>query len=191
MTRIFALALVCSACGSSIAPSPPLLPLVLAGQSNADFLRPFLVSAASPRPITGTSNPGSRLAEWDVDAPTGYWRTLAPALHHPLRAFVWWQGESDAATSTLYLGRLAEFIQRVRVEAADAQLPVVICRVVDDPAFVGIRAAQDAYVASDTRSVLVSSDGLPREHPDWTTGSAHLSAEGYAAMAQRILAALP
>lgn len=165
-------------------------PIVLAGQSNAFFIQPFLAQAAAPVPVSGFAQDGSWITQWAVDAPEGYWQRLAPSLHQPLKAFVWWQGESDWNAADVYLSRLIEFLQRVRREANDQNLLIVICRVVDDPAFPGIRADQEAYIKRDPRSVLVSSDGLPREHPDWASGSAHLSSDGYVVMSQRILAAI-
>lgn len=186
---VFALALFVSACGSSIAPSPEIsLPIALAGQSNALFIRPYLIAAVAPEVVTGFAQDGSTIAQWAVTAPQGYWSQLAPSLHQPLKAFVWWQGESDTTNVSTYLNSLTEFIARVRNEAHDPTLRVVICRVVDDPAFSQIRALQAAYVAADARSVLVSSDGLPTEFS--TPGSAHLSPEGYQQMAQRIAAVL-
>ena len=142
--------------------------------------------AYAPGRVVGFAQEGSYIRQWDEG--TDFWNRLAPQLHQPLRAFVWWQGESDRHPGMveIYGVKLQALVARVRYEAADPQLLVVICRVVNDPAFAGIRAAQEAYVATDPRAVLVSSDGLPLE----SAGSAHLSADGYREMAQRVLRAL-
>jgi hypothetical protein len=192
--------LVIAGCGGSSSTAPTVTaqptaptttpaPLALAGQSNALFMQPFLASAAAPMLVVGFAQDGSKITQWDVNAPEGYWAKLAPSLHGKLTAFVWWQGESDTTEADLYLTRLIAFIARVRAEAGNPSLKVLICRVVNDPAFQSIRAAQAAYVAQDPFSVLVSSDGLQLEHPDWPSGSAHLSNDGYVGMAARVLAA--
>jgi len=189
---LIVLALFASACGGSSLSAPtiaaPTKPLALAGQSNALFIRPFLISAAAPEAVIGFSQDGSSIEQW---APgSAYWGQLAPQFHQPLRAFVWWQGEGNRLTPDIYASQLRDLIGRVRAEANDPNLLVLICRVVDDPLFVGIRAAQAAYVASDPRSILVNSDNLPKEFGEGV-GSAHLSPDGYTLMAKRILAVLP
>ena len=169
---------------------PSARPLALAGQSNALFMRPYLEAAYKPGDVIGFAQDGSQIVEWRVDGP--YWMALKPTLHQALRAFVWWQGESDFRNPGPYLAALRAFIERVRREANDPNLLVLICRVVDDPTpgWSEIRRAQEVFVSTDRHAVLVSSDGLPKEHPDWPRGSAHLSKEGYQAMARRVIAAL-
>lgn len=192
MMRMLALVLLIFAAGCGAAPTAPTPPgapgpIAFAGQSNANLMFDTLTAAYAPGVVLGAAarNPGSRIQEWALGA--HYWPLLTPSLHQPLRAFVWWQGESDRAEVAEYPARLAAFLASVRAEAGDPQLFVVLCRVVDDPVFAGIRAVQEAYVRSDPRSVLVSSDGLELEGP----GSAHLSPVGYRAMAARVLVALP
>ena len=174
----------------SVAGQRSPLPLVLAGQSNALLMRPYLEEAYKPGEVIGFAQDGSRIDEWSISGP--YWKALTPALHRPVRAFVWWQGESDFRNPRPYLAALRAFIDRVRREANDPNLPVLICRVVDDPTsgWSDIRHAQEELVSHDSHAVLVSSDGLPKEHPEWPRGSAHLSPEGYRAMARRVVAAL-
>ena len=195
--KCWPLALVLAVAGcarsSPAAPSAAVvvsLPLALAGQSNADFIRPALQAAYAPASVIGYAQGGSTIAQWQIGAPAGFWSLLTPSLHQPLRAFVWWQGESDT-TDVNYLTDLTEFVTRVRKETGNPTLLVLICRVVDDPAFQGIRQIQQKYVDSDKFAVLVSSDGLPLEDPTPGAGSAHLSAAGYVAMSARILGALP
>lgn len=184
------LALFTAGCGASvpIAPTPAVpLPLALAGQSNAWLMRDIFAAAYAPGRVVGFAQDGSYIDQWAPN--TDYWNRLATDLHQPLRAFIWWQGESDRwpGRVEIYESELRAFIARVRAEANDPNLLVVICRVIDDPIFAGVRAAQEAYVRSDPRSVLVSSDGLPLE----SVGSAHLNAAGYVAMSKRILAVIP
>lgn len=194
LSALLLVTLVASACGSTSITAPaasaPMRPLALAGQSNALFIRPYLTTAAAPEGVVGFAQDGSTIEQWAADAAEGHWSQLAPQLHQPLRAFVWWLGESNRLAAEIFTDQLRTFVARVRLEANDPQLLVVICRVVDDPAFVGIRAAQAAYVATDPRAILVSSDGLPKEFGEGV-GSAHLSPDGYTQMAQRILRALP
>lgn len=164
--------------------------VVLAGQSNALFVRPYLEAAYTAGRIDGFAQDGSRIAEWHPQS--AYWKRLAPTLHQPMRAFVWWQGESDYREPAAYLAALRAFIDRVRREANDPNLQIVLCRVVDDPTpgWSEIRQAQETVAATDPRVVLVSSDDLPKEHPDWARGSAHLSPAGYRQMAQRVIDAM-
>jgi carbohydrate esterase-like sialic acid-specific acetylesterase len=101
-----------------------------------------------------------------------------------LRAFVWWQGENDASQPAIYANDLATFIDRVRAENGNPSLLVIICGVNSDPGFDGIRNVQQAYVASHPNAKYVPSDDLTPDGP-------HLTADGYATMAKRIIAAIP
>lgn len=176
-------AVVASACGHPTTPSSPL-PLALAGQSGALLMRPYLAQAY-PGAVVGFQQDGSQIRDWADGMP--FWMALAPTLRQPLRAFVWWLGESDRDDPIAIPGAFSLFLARVRREANDPALLVVLCRAVDHPLFTGVRAAEEAYVRTDPRAVLVSSDGLALEGPD----SAHLSGEGYRLMAQRVIAVLP
>lgn len=160
-------------------------PLALAGQSNAWLMRPILEQMYRPGVVVGFAQDGSKIAQWAEGSE--FWTLLAKDLHQPLRAFVWWQGESDRDDPATYSAKLRSFLERVRREANDPTLLIVECRVIDASVFVEIRAIQEAYVKSDARSVLVSSDALPLEAPD----SAHLNADGYRSMVTRILAVIP
>lgn len=188
-TWVWVAALIASACGASpLAPtSAAPRPIVLAGQSNAWLMRPIITAAYAPGHVLGFAQDGSYISQWHEGTP--FWNILKADLHQPLRAFVWWQGESDRHPGRVevYSDELRAFVQRVRTEANDPNLLVVICRVVDDPIFAPIRAIQEAYAASDPHAILVSSDSLPLEF----VGSAHLSTEGYAEMTRRILAVIP
>ena len=195
LSVIIGIAVLASSCGGSspTAPTAPtiatppaaVMPLALAGQSNALFMRPSLEQQYTN--VVGFAQDGSKIAEWSASG--AYWAQLAPQLHQPLKAFIWWLGESDTTTPD-YMNAEREFFARVRLEANQPNLLIVVCRVVDAQVFAGVRAVQEAYVRSDPRSILVSSDGLEREHPNDLEGSAHLSRAGYDAMVLRILAAI-
>lgn len=191
--------LLLAGCGASpLQPSPvptPVAPVavgrvVLSGQSNAVLIRSFMEGAYKGR-VTTVAADGSRIAEWEVG--TENWNALIPALHEPMRAFIWWQGESDYRDPVNYEAKLRAFLVRVRAEAGNSRLPVLLVRIVDDqwPGVPEIRAEQNSYARSDAQVILVSSDELPREHPEWATGSMHLSESGYQTMTTRIIAALP
>jgi hypothetical protein len=191
---LIAISILTISCGAASAPTEPTAPVTelsrpvtvaLAGQSNAWLMRPIFENAYPQ--VVGFAQDGSRISEWAVG--TSHWSNLEPALKQPLRAFVWWQGESDRHPGQVevYGAALEEFLTRVRLTANDPNLFLVICRVIDHPAFARIRTAQEAYVARTPRSVLVSSDGLPLEFPE----SAHLSPAGYEEMVRRILAVIP
>lgn len=184
---IILLALLTSACaGSTMAPSvTPAPPVVLSGQSNAQFVEPFLratytgsvrVSAASGMPISAW--------DWtDLGSSGASWRALEPLLTADLRAFVWWQGESDA-NNPQYAEELRALMDHIRA-VAGRQLPLVIVQVENTPELQNVRAIQAAYVANDPNARLVSTDGAPLR-----PGEVHLTDEGYRMVADRIVAAL-
>jgi Carbohydrate esterase, sialic acid-specific acetylesterase len=184
------LALLLDMACSSLFPTPRRAtdPIVLSGQSNAlpDHLGdPFQAEYPATAVVAEGSQP---ISAWDVGRPL--WAQLEPLLHRRhLRAFVWWQGESDAQLLVGdYEGHLRAFLHRVRHAAADPSLLIVVVQVLryTPPAGSGlgdadgVRADQARYVASDPRSVLVSVDDLPRDPGN------HLAD----AAAQRILAVI-
>lgn len=189
------------------APAPvPVVPtvttLLLSGQSNAVLVRPFLESAYTVGKVDGWAYGGTEIGQWLTETPWTWatfgfspWTYLKPTLKQEARAFVWWQGESDARDSYRpnpyeYRGKLAQFITNVRAENGQGDLFIVVCQILEgtdaeaaDTAV--IRDQLRAYVVSEPRSVLVSSDGLAKRDTQ------HLTDEGYKEMAQRIIAALP
>lgn len=187
-----ATAIIATACSSGTpnapstaqppAPAAAAATLALSGQSNAEFLAPFLAA----------TYPGSVVGDWESGLPIAFWQTtdrmwppLAAALHQPLRAFVWYQGESDYREPAAYGTALAELLGRVRAEAHDPQLLLVVVRIAPEPAFAGVRAAQEAFVAGDAHALLVSTDDLP-----FRPGEVHLTDDGYRTLAARLIAAL-
>ena len=164
---------------------------MLAGQSNALFVRPYLEAGYTSGRIDGFAQDGSRIAEWHPESAYTGNSSRRPCTSRCARLY---GGKAKATTGTPpeYLTALRAFIDRVRREAHDPNLLVVLCRIVDDPTpgWSDIRRAQETLAATDPHIVLVSSDGLPKEHPDWPRGSAHLSPDGYRAMAQRVVEAI-
>jgi lysophospholipase L1-like esterase len=158
--------------------------VLLSGQSNAGGVSPFLVSAYRPSEVFLSAHGGEPIRKW---APgTLYWNELARLLRQPLKAFVWWQGESDLE-STTYLADLADLVARVRAANHAPALLVIVVRILPQPHGwgAGVRAAQEAFVLADANAVLVSSDGVPAQ-----ADGIHLMDAGYRQVADRIVAVL-
>lgn len=156
--------------------------VVLSGQSNALFIAPYLQGRVAGVRATGTS--GQAIAGW---APgSGDWATLAATLTPgPLRAFVWWQGESDRLNPN-YRGDLTTLIARVRSVAGQPTLRVVIVQVLDLPQNASVRTAQQNFVVGDVNALLVTTDISQR---DGVTD--HMTAAGYSEVARLVVASLP
>lgn len=184
------------ACGaSSTAPSSTNTTIILSGQSNAVQLEPFLKAAYHDGKVDGYSYGGLPIDSFITTKPLisdwSPWALIAATLHQPARAFIWWQGESDARdpghNPYQYQQQLATFIGNVRAEANQPNLYVIVCQILeadvsDTPI---IRAQTAAWVAGDRNAKLLFADDLPRND------SQHLTAEGYTQMARRVIAALP
>jgi hypothetical protein len=158
--------------------------IVLSGQSNAENVAPFLANAYHPAQVISSTHSGNPIETW---APgKSNWTELARLLRQPLRAFVWWQGESDA-TSATYPADLTDLVARVRLANGTPNLLVVVIRILPLPHGSGasVRAAQEAFVQADVNAVLVSCDGVPAQ-PD----GVHLTDAGYRQVAARIVAIL-
>ena len=179
-------AFLIAGCGLSSAarPSPPVNAVVLSGQSNAGGVSPFLVAAYRPSDVFVSAHGGEPIGKW---AQGGlYWNELAQLLRHPLKAFIWWQGESDLQ-STSYLADLADLVARVRTTSRTPDLLVIVVRILPQPHGwgAGVRAAQEAFVQADSNAVLVSSDGVPAQ-----ADGIHLTDAGYREVAARIVEVL-
>ena len=194
-------AVLCVACSANPnAPSVPAVPtittLILSGQSNAVQLRPHLEDAyrAIGR-VDGYAYGGLPIAHWFVDV-SSYdfepWPHLAPTLHQPARAFIWWQGESDAtdptrSDPTRYADTLSALFARIRSESGDLALFVLVCQIrdnhVEDTS--AIREQIQRAVSRDPRARLVPVDDLP------FVDTFHLTPAGYDAMARRLISLLP
>ena len=133
---------------------------------------------------------GLSIAFWSPD--DRLWRQLAPALHQPLAAFVYAQGEADCeGLSTAvsdYAARFADLMHRVRIEAQNPTLPILVVTVSATANCGAVRAVQAAWVASNRQARLISSDDLPRRD---FPADIHLTDAGASTLAQRIVAAVP
>lgn len=184
MRWLFFLALI-SACGQ-VSPTAPtaqqtVAPTVatirptwgLSGQSNADFLRPYLAPYAD---VIGFSESSRPISWWNPD---GYcWLQLAPTLHTPMSAFIWWQGESDNYTTAPgeYAAALTELVGRIRAEANAPRLLFVVMRIAD----ARMDAEQDRFLASDAYAMAVQTRDI-----GFVDGT-HMSAEQYGRLAVRL-----
>jgi hypothetical protein len=185
---VLILASLAVACGSTGgARYVPSSTILISGQSNAGNVAPFVVAAYYPSAAVMSAHGGEPIRKWAAGSP--YWNELAPLLRHPLRAFVWWQGESDGDLQTpTYLADLTDLVARARATNGNPDLFVIIVRILPLPHDLGagVRAAQEAFVKADASAVLVSSDGVPAQNDGY-----HLTNAGYRQVAARIVAALP
>ena len=94
-------------------------------------------------------------------------RQLDPTAE--IAGFFWMQGEGDAystQTANLYRTNFTRFLQRVRSDLEETNLPVVFGRISNSthPLMTYrsiVRAAQAAVDAADTNAVMVDTDNLP------------------------------
>jgi hypothetical protein len=140
------------------APSGPRI--LLAGQSNAFFVLPYL-----PEAIDFTN----------IDGSVNFWldnRDFAErARTTPLLAFVWWQGAADVAMTTdEYAQRLRALIEIAR--SANRSLPVRIVEISDFPIRASVREAQ-RQVSTDTGVEFIPTSDLP-----CADAACHLTAQG-------------
>jgi len=161
--------------------------LVLSGQSNPFYMQDY-VRSVSPWPVVQAVHGAEPIASWASSAPL--WATLRTLLSPGrVRAFAWWQGESDGYNgmdTATYQAALSDLITRVRSAASMTTLPVIVVRIKGDTAFNSIRAAQSAFVAGDSHATLINIDDLAAD----AVGSPHLTTAGYQTAAARIVAAL-
>jgi hypothetical protein len=191
MRFVLLLAVLTSACANPLAPeAPQIAPVastprwVLSGQSNAVNLKPYLTPYAT---ILGVQQNSTPIRAWAVDGPL--WGPLAAELNPSDQAFIWWQGEMDAYEgSTTYATDLRALLTRVR--SAGLQT-LVIVGLADMPDaryaanYATIRAIQQ-QIAGELGARYVSSERLPID-PD---SIFHLTPDGYAQMAARLLPVL-
>jgi len=150
----------------------------LSGQSNAEKLQPFLEPYAR---VVGYSKTSTAIEEWGVGKPM--WRRLEPALHTPMSAFIWWQGESNNnEPAGSYRAKLADLAARIRRAAHAPNLLFVVIRVGPNyrPPGCTIWNEEDAFVAADGHAILIPNDDL--EFVD----AVHMTPAGYTAMAARL-----
>ena len=71
---------------------------------------------------------GSRIEQWYNPTTKNFNREVAPVAGYPVRGFIWWQGEADAATPTGYGAKLSTFIASCR-EAWGSPLPFFVVEI--------------------------------------------------------------
>ena len=188
------LAGMCACTGAPLAleaPTPSTaatstLPLVVAGQSNAVNVAPFLREVYPQAVLSDSTQGGRPIASWRPDEqPPSCGRSSRTRYTSPCTP--WSGGRAKAiartpATSTT----CASWSVRIRRENNNPALPIVVIRVLDLPSNAAVRSAQLAFVAGDPSAVLVSSDGPAFQ--DGTTD--HLTDAGYREVALRIVSSL-
>lgn len=155
------------------APTTPSSPrILLAGQSNAFFLLPYLPEAIDFTNIDGSVNSWLNNRDFAERA-----RTTS------LLAFVWWQGAADVAMTTdEYAQKLRSLITIAR--SAQGNLPVRIVEIADFPIRASVREAQ-RQVSMDTGVEFIPTTDLP-----CADAACHLTAQGYQTVRDRIYRSL-
>lgn len=108
------------------------------------------------------------------------------------RGFVWYQGESNVNENAgQYQNQLTELVRRIRQNAGNPKLPVIVVQIGAATAYDGrdwmvgvVREAQRRFVESDDRAALVTA--IDAEVGDYTV---HMSQKGAQTLADRIAAA--
>lgn len=183
VARAWALSLIAIVCligcgGAS--PTGPTAPparvsgprILLAGQSGAYFLLPYLPEAIDFSMIDGSIN---------------YWlanRDFAErARTTPLLAFVWWQGSADVAMTTdEYAQKLRSLIEIAR--AGSGSLPVRIVEIAEFPIRANVKEAQ-RRVATDPGVELIPTADL-----FCADAACHLTEAGFQTVRDRIYRSL-
>lgn len=160
-------------------------PILLSGQSNARELSSHL---AQLHPVMGAWQGGTAISAWAEGG--ALWQRLVPTSLPPVRAIVWWQGESDqlnaetaglmATFEATYRAALTSVVTRLRAETGPDTLVVICGAVSQEP----LRSIQSSWAADAPNAVFVPSSDLPND------GALHLVAAGYTQMAERIMAAI-
>jgi hypothetical protein len=155
---------------SPTAPSSPRI--LVAGQSNAVFILPYLPEAIDFTNIDGSINFWLNSRDFAERA-----RTTS------LLAFVWWQGAADVAMTTdEYAQKLRSLISIAR--SAQSNLPVRIVEIADFPIRASVREAQ-RQVSMDTGVEFIATSDLP-----CADAACHLTAQGYQTVRDRVYRSL-
>ena len=198
---VFSLVVACfSACvhppaittsGSPTAPTAGSLPplsqrpvrLALVGQSNAVLGRPVFAQQTGILTLVPTAGDGPVIACWAVTSDC--WTLLSPTIYRiNIDAFVWWQGESDVDNPT-YDVALADLVGRIRAVVGNPTLLIVLMQygVAYSGHPGGSERQSQAWVASDAHALYVPTHDL-----EFREDGGHMTDEGYAAAARRIVA---
>ena len=174
------LAFVCAGgCGkaSPTAPTHAATPItgpriLLAGQSGAFFLLPYLPEAINFSNIDGSIN---------------YWLTnrdfAERATTPPLLAFVWWQGSADVAmTVEEYAQKLRALIEIAR--SGNGTLPVRIVEIAEFPIRASVKEAQRRVAADAGVEMIPTADLLCAD------AACHLTPQGFQTVRDRIYRSL-
>lgn len=193
-------------------PTPPPAPLpvpsaqirvILSGQSNSGIdPNPFFPAGQyglgealqGLAQVRRVSQGGVPISLWSTTPPIPrydndkewLWPALSRELQTPADVFIWFQGESDAtdAQLPLYFGKASDLLSRVR--AAQPNITIVICGVVDytvdRPHWDAMRSIQQQLAGSFSKAIYVSTMDLPTQ-----VNGQHLLPAGYQQLAQRIL----
>jgi hypothetical protein len=172
--------------GAPTSPAPTVAATntwLVAGQSNALNLAPY-IRVIHPDTLSSAET-GMPISGWAPGQPS--WLALEPLLRRPLRAVIWFQGESDWQAADTpppgYDATLRDLFARIRQANNNPTVLIVVCGLATR--YVpSIGSAQQAVIASDPNAIYVRSDDLPND------GSTHLSSEGLPLMAQRVADAI-
>lgn len=195
--------------GSSRRPAPPdgFGPELSFGRALADQATPRLRIALIKHAVGGTSLSDDwepRAGRQSVQLLEKVRHALAALIaagHSPrLRAFVWMQGERDAATreqAEPYADRLRAFIGHMRSELKAPALPFIIGRITPHsqpprPFSDTIRAAQQHVAASVVHTILVDTDDLTlfeETAPNGQRVRVHFDAASLVTVGERLAAA--
>jgi hypothetical protein len=179
VTRVWTIGLFISVCLAGCGTSSPTAPsqtsaqptgprILLAGQSGAYFLLPYLPEAIDFSNITGSIDNWLSSRDFAERARTT-----------PLLAFVWWQGGADVAMSTNeYAQKLRSLIHIAR--SGNGNLPVRIIEIAEFPIRANVKEAQ-RQVATDPGVELIPTADLP-----CADAACHLTPQGYQTVRDRI-----
>jgi len=173
--------------------------IVLAGQSNAVAVRPYLAVYAEVRSSAQGSTP---IEAWAPD--TALWASLVEALAEPFDAVVWWQGENNTDDPAGYPTKLDDLVRRMQdVVGRRRILPLQIVSLTAAGPLGGLegwpefRAMQQSYALShgfdfipvaDIEPKPAIGDYDPASGGTWQGpgSSPHLTAAAYGLVAGRI-----
>lgn len=176
---------------------------------NTDGVGPWVAAAqrVAAAPAVGTHGRGIDLVGFAKGAqPISFWDPGASGDLHLMGriarvgqgagVFLWYQGESDAATAesvAAYQEKLATLVERVRAASGNPRLTAVIVQLGPNTRtrpkdfaadYMGLREAQRRFVVADGNALLVPALGRPLKD------GVHLATPGYVELGDEIGGAL-